>query len=266
MKGIVFIKEMLDARDNGATMFIVPIERKKLLESLEYFNNFYSDDKGMLKEIYETAIKNDSLVQKGDEFFIQEEFAELLEDIDDIGSEKIYYRFDGEINDCMDSDYEAIDTPWKDASQMQEHQARHKDVCLGIEVKRTWDITHEDFKAMGYDVINKPISSVRNFYREQGLDIEDNSYVFLVTYKVLIMNRIDDTQEIIIHKDQSDRWDYMKIINGFCQDCSFVAGNRCIAGNSEFFSVDLRDKEIDFSSCLEHTEKDFKIDTDTGVL
>ncbi len=165
MKAIQFTKEQIEARENGATQFIVPISetqigfrQKYIAECMhceeETIHSHFSEARFICLKCGKKEIKvlghNErhlkiykhfiAPLQKGDEFFIQEEFAELLGDIDDIDSETIYYRNDGEINDCMDSDYQPIATPWQPASQMQEHQSRHKDTCLGIEVKRVQDI------------------------------------------------------------------------------------------------------------------------------
>jgi len=72
--------------------------------------------------------------------------------------------------------------------------------------------------------------------------------------------------QIVVHKNQSDMFDFLKEVNNFCEGCAFIKNYRCIAGNSDFFSVDVREEEINFSSCLEHTERIYKIDNDTGVL
>jgi len=129
-KGIEFTSSQVKAFENGATMFMIPISK---------------DTQAWLKNRDLAFIEVFAPIQKGDEFFIKEEFAELLEDVDDIDSEMIYYRAEGEIEDCVDTDYEPIDTPWKPASQMQEHQSRHKNIkCIDVRVARVGDLTIVD--------------------------------------------------------------------------------------------------------------------------
>lgn len=174
MKGIVFTKEQIEARKNGATMFMVPIGVKadKIEEAIKSFG----------KENLINSALREAPLQKGDEFFIQEDFTE-----DEIllGGNEILYK-----NDFMPRDFKnsaigyGLTTDymkervlkrcnWNDATQMQEHQSRHKDICLDIEVKRAGDIFMNEVeccKMMG-NVI------------DDTFPYKNDDYVFLITYK-----------------------------------------------------------------------------------
>lgn len=66
-------------------------------------------------------------------------------------------------------------------------------------------------------------------------------------------------------------FDFMKEVNEFCIGCRFIQDDRCVCPNSEFYSIEVTDDEIDFSSCSEKFDeidsKNFRnYDDESGSL
>ncbi len=181
MKAIQFTKEQIEARENGASKFIVPID--ETIKEGYIFQGYSSRADEIIKaNFWNESIRDIQFIelplQKGDEFFIQEEFWELSNkgyNKNFVKDKKIIYK--------SDKSEKSKRTLWLDASQMQEHQSRHKDTCLGIEVKRVQDLTLEECeKVCNY----KDYRACYNLLQADwdGVHIEiDNPYIFLITYK-----------------------------------------------------------------------------------
>lgn len=179
MKAIEFNLQQIEAYENGATMFIIPIPDGTITISKE------SDSYNMIVENYgDTRIENVGLfstvelalsyfkgkyapLKKGDEFFIQEDFS--VYDFPRVSSEPLVGYYEMWNNNLYVGDKTEI----KDASQMQEHQPRYKDVCLNVEVKRFGEVL---------------VSDITNCKMEKELitntlPYKDSDYVFLITMK-----------------------------------------------------------------------------------
>ena len=120
-EGIEFTSSQIKAFENGATMFMFPVDE---------------DTQAWLKNRDLDFIEVFAPIQKGDEFFIQEEFFECgCENTCTVCDEletNIMYRADGE-------DEFTENAVWQPASQMQEHQSRYRSECLNIRVARVDD-------------------------------------------------------------------------------------------------------------------------------
>lgn len=162
MKSIEFNQHQIEAYKNGATMFIVPIDfsdRVKMSEQIG-MDMLYPDYIEKYKEVH-------APLQKGDEFFIQEDVYTFLEFG---GGEDI--------------------TP---ASEMKAHQARFKDVVLSAKVIQLHNIpvqqkgecmmSTEDASEYHYEDSYGLGIEFMEWCNAQNIKYEDNPYVFLYTIK-----------------------------------------------------------------------------------
>lgn len=178
MKGIYFTDEMITAYQQGATMFIVPIDKKHSIkiedcESIEDFISKYAP------------------LQKGDDFFIQEEFW-AFGYWTDSGSEypeEPWFEFSKhsikEPENIKEEKKGYLTTSrWEklEASEMQEHQARFKDVVLDVEVIKLQDISH-DISLKIHNVNIRPKYHLKYWLKKQGITYEQNPYGFVYIAK-----------------------------------------------------------------------------------
>lgn len=200
MKGIEFNKQQLEAYKNGATMFLVPIT-EILDNGLSYVNieirqpskpYIYAEHedsvrKKTLKQPLNKFIEQEAPLQKGDEFFIQEEFIQGFEDFEEQKEDefKTWYKVDNDLHEWIEFEEEGvISPPWIEASQMQEHQARFKDVVLDVEAKRVQDIFgNEKAIIMGKeDELGYIEDKWLDWLKEQDIN-QEGTYVFIYTVK-----------------------------------------------------------------------------------
>lgn len=200
-KSIVFNKQQLEAYKNGATMFLAPI-----VHPLEYYSSrsqqairiependpWYKDRNYCIREEgggWQDFTKQDFLnyvkapLQKGSEFFIQEDYMEVYNSEDD-ETPMIMYRqpmknlYHGVPCDGAENNL----AKWQDADKMQEHQARFKDVVLDAEVKRVQDICSSTAIKI-HNIIIRPKYHLEYWLEKQGINYDENPYVFLYTVK-----------------------------------------------------------------------------------
>lgn len=167
MKGIEFTQSQIKALENGATLFIFAIHNQELYRCAKYKEEF---------------IKNYSPIQKGEKFFVQEEFV---------------YHFDPMTQICGDIYYKAeepdIMSVWKQASQMPYEHSRFKDLeCVDVRVVRVHDIDlaknlHKlKFELEATGGLSYSFQKTYNQQMEEqniNRTYEDNDYVFLVEIK-----------------------------------------------------------------------------------
>lgn len=153
MKAIELTQTQIKAIENGASMVMVPIDVELDDEYLENFRNVF--------------IKFHSPIQKGDKFFIQEDFVMIVNDICEVKQL---------------------------ASQMTYEQSRFKDLeCVDVRVVRIDDISFGDWACIlggnNKQLVVPTIYMARDYYnqqmKEQNINrtYEDNDYVFLVEFK-----------------------------------------------------------------------------------
>lgn len=190
MKSIVFNKQQLEAYKNGATMFLVPVD-KEIYSIQGNFIEFQGVDGASDVDSVEEFINHASDIQKNENFFIQEEFTldEIL-----LGGEEILYK-----NDFLPRDFKSsaigygLTTDkmkerilkrcsWQEASQMQEHQARFKDIVLDAEVKRVQDICNSTAVKI-HNINIRPKYHLEYWLKKQGIDYDENPYIFLYTIR-----------------------------------------------------------------------------------
>lgn len=205
MVGIQLNQEQIEAYRNGATMFVVPIDRKDISISSKE-EDFQSSRKFLCEycggrtpacgecygegwnwdldcESEEEFISKYSPLQKGDEFFIQEDWNYC----------SIYsghYIYKASFSKNYHSKKLVDRMKWQDASQMQEHQSRFKDVCLDVEIKRVQDLEFESILDLGfpYEKVDEDGLIVYEWiadwfdsqYEEKQIEYEDNPYVFAI--------------------------------------------------------------------------------------
>jgi len=199
-KSIEFTQSQIKAYQNGAKMFIVPIDTKGMKMS----------EIGLKKDLLQFAP-----IQKGDkDIFIKEEFCH---DIDEDCSIQTKHDFK-DSNTYYDwCDYLGVES--QDASQMTKEQSRYTiSECIDVRVVRVRDIDIFDAEELGiniddsicwrdYEKIIKgtsnpyylpmydecPLEDIRirieSFYNQQMQEqninrtYEDNDYVFLIEIK-----------------------------------------------------------------------------------
>lgn len=164
MVGIEFNQQQIEAYKNGATMFSFPIE-----EDIFVHDTTVTFDNKTQCWFVSNYIKEFSSLQKDDEFFIQEDFCYIK----GITTTPIYKA---EIQDEKDIRFE-------DASQMQEHQSRFKDVCLNVEIKRVQDLDLLDVIGLGISKDWPTFSTIEWIEKYYNIKYKDNPYVFLYTVK-----------------------------------------------------------------------------------
>jgi len=186
-KSIEFTQSQIKAYQNGAKMFIVPIDTKGMKMS----------EIGLKKDLLQFAP-----IQKGDkDIYVKEDFVEVPYTTD------ILYKIDGHPNRNL--------IHWEDASKMTKEQSRYTiSECIDVRVVRVRDIDIFDAEELGiniddsicwrdYEKIIKgtsnpyylpmydecPLEDIRirieSFYNQQMQEqninrtYEDNDYIFL---------------------------------------------------------------------------------------
>lgn len=156
MKAVELTQSQIKALEGGASMLILPIV------GISIKNYKVLDVKSF---IYDWC-----LLQKGDKFFIQEDFVMIVNDICEVKQL---------------------------ASQMTYEQSRFKDLeCVNVRVVKVQNIEYEtSFKIRGikkstfWSDCENEIGMLEDFYnqqmKEQNINrtYEDNDYVFLVEFK-----------------------------------------------------------------------------------
>lgn len=175
MKAVELTQSQIKALEGGASMLILPIV------GISIKNYKVLDVKSF---IYDWC-----LLQKGDKFFIQEEF--MLYG-NQIVSKEIYHTCGLETSSCVGNVY-----LWEPASQMTYEQSRFKDLeCVDVRVVKVQNIEYKtSFKIRGikkstfWSDCENEIGMLEDFYnrqmQEQNINrtYEDNDYVFLVEFK-----------------------------------------------------------------------------------
>ena len=166
-EGIELPKQTIDALLNRASMFIVPIS-EGTNEHVEDFKLYGDDSK---------IIECHSKLQRGDNFFVQEEFA-----MDIVNYIHYLADYDNEYDrNQMDYHYGIIE-----ASKMTEKQSRYKGIIVDVDVKRVQEI-YGNYKAIlmnTSDELGYIESQFKKWFNTQfKVKYEDNPCVFLYIVK-----------------------------------------------------------------------------------
>lgn len=169
MKGIELTPSQIKAVENGATALMFPIPFP--MEYIEETNEFQAviDNCGVFRHTFGEVTP----LQKGDKFFVQEEFSVLLYD-------------NGLISGSPFAPCLPLTRP---ASEMTYEQSRFKDLeCVNVRVVRVQEITYplwgNIFGRTPDFIDNEDIKFYNHQMKEQGINrtYEDNDYVFLVEF------------------------------------------------------------------------------------
>ncbi|WP_108062647.1 hypothetical protein [Poseidonibacter lekithochrous] len=205
MKSIEFNEKQLEAYKNGATKFIVPID--KIVDmGVEYaltttvgdsICGKYENERVIktFKQPISDFIKHESKVKVNDTFFIQEDFIQGYEDVYDQKKDeyKTWYKLDNDLHSWMeDEESEEIEVPWISANKMEEQEARFKNTCSYIEFKKVQDLELDDILNIGIPKDFKCGEDglelwewLEYWFDEQhgSLAYDNNPYVFIYTHK-----------------------------------------------------------------------------------
>lgn len=140
MKPIQPNKEQIEALKNGATTLWIPID-KEIYSIHNGLIEFQGGDGASDVETIKEYIEGYCPLQIGQEYYVQEEFCEGLEDGYDHSSPVvIYYKNDNQELEWVDSDWEPCSPPWRDTNEMQPHQSRFKFIPIDTHIKRCQSI------------------------------------------------------------------------------------------------------------------------------
>ena len=159
MVGIQFNQQQIKAYQEGATMFIFPIQEDIFIHdgTVTFDNKAHCWSKS-------DYIKAFSPLLFGGKFFIQEDFQMIVDGVCSV-----------EVS----------------ADKMKAEDARFKDVCLNVAIKRLQDITIPEWEKIQEYKMNQNIShkkavffeNIREWTSEQNINYKDNPYIFLYTVK-----------------------------------------------------------------------------------
>lgn len=188
-KGIELTQSQIKAYENGATMFLFPMEisnfSKEMGCTLDDIEKVVINDNGLTYSIYfktDDRQTSEMPIKKGDkDIFVQEEFEEEFSG-HIVYKSNVYPDEDGLIyfKDEFDDfiPYEYLDYVWQKAKNMTKEQSRYFfSECIDVKVVRVQDIEW----VMGYHF--------QRFYnrcmQERNINrtYEDNDYVFSVEFK-----------------------------------------------------------------------------------
>lgn len=172
MKPLNTTPETVQALLKGATKFIIPLSNTAAVNlTFEQGEYCASEIKGLLKEI----VNHYSTLQIEDEFYLQEEFQDML----------------GEIH--YGKTLASHHSKFIDASKMTPEQSRYKGKIAKVEVKRVQEINDDTNQIMGLygieDVVfdeddrYEQIATFKYWYNTQYPEqpYEQNPYVFIYT-------------------------------------------------------------------------------------
>lgn len=182
-KSIELTESQIKAYENGATIYMFPINNKDIIKHNGYDTGKFDEDEEHYIEFPNFPIK------KGDkEIFIKEK-----------GIFTTYhrcYKVDADKNLRSDLTFEEkieySNINWQPASQMTKEQSRYSfKECTNIKVIRVTDICGNDkANIIGEeDKMGYILDDFKSFYnqqlKEQGINriYDDNDYVFLVEFK-----------------------------------------------------------------------------------
>lgn len=151
MVGIQFNQQQMKAYQEGATMFIFPIQEDIFIHdgTVTFDNKAHCWSKS-------DYIKAFSPLLIGDKFFIQEDFQMIVDGVCSI-----------EVS----------------ADKMKAEDARFKDVCLNVEIKRVQDLDLLDVIGLGISKDWSTFSTIEWIEKYYNIKYKDNPYVFLYTVK-----------------------------------------------------------------------------------
>ena len=188
MKAIVLNKIQVDSILNGATTFIMMIDdqSKDNITNIKFVLNPVNG-----KIVFKPLLACVPL-QIGQKFFVQEDFIEGYNDIEEKDFTKVWYKSDDDLEEWYFSEDEATtEIPWDSASEMTYNQSRLRDmVTATVEVKRVQDINGwERDELLGK--ANTPIMDFNNLLKnEEAIDsehelgtYESNPYCFVCTFE-----------------------------------------------------------------------------------
>ena len=137
-------QSQIKAYENGATMFIVPIDEKCIIMHNGHDNGEYNEDEEHYLEF------PNSLIQKGDKNIL---VTESLINYDELQKSKEFTIFEPfYISECID-----------------------------VRVVRVEGILDTEFIKLGYTKVKeKPMSTIRQFNKDHGFKWDDNDYIFLI--------------------------------------------------------------------------------------
>ena len=192
-KGIEFTPIQIKAYENGATMFLFPIQIsnfcKEMGNTLDDIEKVVISDNGLTYSIYfktDDRQTSEMPFKKGDkDIFVQEEFTTDSDEEYGINDELVYYS---DTEDYWFGTHE--DNPqkyrnqWQPASKMTKDQSRYSfNECIDAKAIRVQEINIKDIPKiqtemwMFDDWYNQQL-------KEQNINrtYEDNDYVFLVEF------------------------------------------------------------------------------------
>lgn len=180
-------KETIKGLVNGATKFIIPIDKDINIEEtrgdmLSYTTHIKGVKTSWSNDYIEAFIKEFSPLQISDIHFVQEKFiySEIANSIcyKNVADENLR----DDLTDLELFDYQSVS--WKDASQMTYEQSRLKDlVVVDVEIKRVQDLNvGEIVKVYGCDrfLYQDRIDEFIEWYNKQYNNYNENPYVFIV--------------------------------------------------------------------------------------
>lgn len=206
--GIELPKQTIDTLLNGASMIIVPIEDKNIsiqLDEGEFIQSAYNFECDWCKgndanctdcyglgrrwdidcESKKEFVDKYYPLQKGDEFFIQEEFKYVgckAENSPMSTYRRIAYSDHENYNDKGVATGKAKVI---DASQMTQEQSRYKGIVVDVEVKRVQYLARIHLMKMKvpmYSAFSQE-TYLTMWLEKQGIKYEDNPYILLYTVK-----------------------------------------------------------------------------------